>query len=195
MEKIRRINLMGGAGCGKSITATNIRAQLGFKGYDIELVDEVIKDWTYIPRIPKMTDSYYLQACQIQKEEIRLRAGVDLIVSDSPLLLQFFYARYHRAPMQQAMLLASTLFDKEYPALHVFIERDDSFYDEVGRYEKLEEAKSIDRKIKELMKSLDIEFEEISCHDQDGIIEHIISKIGPVDARSSDTTDEQIPSA
>ena len=67
-RKIRRICLYSGAGGGKSITATNIRSQLGFKGYDIELVDEVIKDWTYIPRIPKDCDSFYLQAGQIQKE-------------------------------------------------------------------------------------------------------------------------------
>ena len=69
---------MGGASCGKSITATNIKSQLGFNNYDIELVDEVIKDWTYIPRTPTGCDGIYLQASQIQKEDIRLRAGVNL---------------------------------------------------------------------------------------------------------------------
>jgi len=178
MKKIRRINLMGGAGCGKSITATNIRAQLGFKGYDIELVDEVIKDWTYIPRIPKDCDSFFLQASQIQKEDIRLRAGVDLIVSDSPLFLQYFYAWYHKVPLQKPMLLASNEFDEMYQSIYIFINREDKFYDEVGRYENLREAKMVDEDIKKLMNINCINYKEMSCLDQEGIIEYVVSQIG-----------------
>jgi hypothetical protein len=174
---IRRINLLGGAACGKSITATNIRAQLGFKGHDIELVDEVIKDWTYIPRIPKDADSLWLQASQIQKEDIRLRAGVDLIVTDSPVFLQYFYAYHHNAPLQAAMFIASTEWDRHYKPLNIFIEREDKFYSEVGRYETLEEAKAIDFSIKTVLRIAKIEYSSFSCLDQEGIINHIITEI------------------
>lgn len=182
MNKIRRINLMSGPGSGKSLTATNVRAQLGFKGYDIELVEEVIKDWTYIPRIPAGVDSFWLQASQMQKEDIRLRAGVDLIISDSPALLQWFYARHHHAPLQSAMYAAVIEFEKLYPSIHIFIDRNDKFYDEVGRYENLQEAKEIDFKIKTLLRINDIKFESFSCLNQDGIINYIISKITEEDA-------------
>jgi len=178
MSKIRRINLFGGAACGKSITATNVRAQLGFRGCDIELVDEVIKEWTYIPRIPKDCDSFFLQASQIQKEDIRLRAGVDLIVSDSPLLLQYFYAWYHKVPLQEPMRLAALEFEELYPSLNIFMDREDKFYNEVGRYEKLDEAKKIDDLIKDILVKNDTSFTSFSCLDQDGIIEYIISRIG-----------------
>ena len=53
----------------------------------------------------------------------------------------------------------------------------DEFYSEVGRYEKLDEAKEIDEKLKKLMTSLDIEFEEFSCLDQDGIVDYIIDMV------------------
>ena len=178
MSKVRRINLFSGACGGKSITATNVRAQLGFKGYDIELVDEVIKDWTYIPRIPKDCDSFYLQAGQIQKEDIRLRAGVDLIVSDSPLMLQYFYALYHKVPLQEGMLSAALEFEQLYPSLNIFIDREDKFYNEVGRYEKLAEAKHIDTLIKGVLVQNKTSFRSFSCLDQDGIVEYIISEIG-----------------
>ena len=178
MDKIRRINLFGGACVGKSITATNIRAQLGFKGYNIELVDEVIKDWTYIPRVPTGSDSLWLQASQIQKEDIRLRAGVDLIVSDSPAMLQYFYAYYHKAPYAAAMYLVALEMDKHYPALNIFIMREDKFYDETGRYEKLEEAKHIDMRLRQVLRTSKIEYTSFSCLDQDGIIEFIIEEIG-----------------
>ena len=148
MSKIRRINFIASAGAGKSLTALNICAQLKFKGYDAELIEEPIKEWTYIPRIPKDCDSYFLQASQIQKEDIRLRAGVDLIVSDSPLMLQYFYAMYHKVPLQESMRLAALEYEKIYPSLNIFIDREDKFYNEVGRYEKLAEAKRIDILIK-----------------------------------------------
>lgn len=178
MSKIRRINLMGGAGCGKSITATNIRAKMGFAGYDIELVDEVIKDWTYIPRIPASCDSFFLEASQIEKEDIRLRAGVDLIVSDSPLMLQYFYAKWHKVPLQKPMLQASLEFEELYPSLHIFIERDDKFYSEVGRYETLEQAKEIDIAIKNVMRENHISYSVFSCIDQEAIINYIITMVG-----------------
>jgi hypothetical protein len=177
MEKIRRINLFGGAASGKSITATNIRSQLGFKGYDIELVDEVIKDWTYVPRSPKGGDSLWLQASQIQKEDLRLRAGVDLVVTDSPVALQYFYAWYHKAPFRAGMYLNVLEWDKRYPALNIFIDREDEFYSEVGRYEKLEEAKEIDASIKRVLKIAKIEFTSFSCLDQEGIVNHIIKEV------------------
>ena len=178
MKKIRRINLFSGAGGGKSITATNVRAQLGFKGYDIELVEEVIKDWTYIPRIPKDCDGFYLLAGQIQKEDIRLRAGVDLIVSDSPLILQYFYAYYHKTPLQESILSAAQEFEQLYPSLNIFIDREDKFYNEVGRYEKLAEAKRIDILIKGVMVKNRVSFRSFSCLDQEGIINHILFEIG-----------------
>lgn len=175
MSKIRRINLFSAAGGGKSITATNIRAQLGFKGYDIELVDEVIKDWTYIPRPPKGCDSFYLQAAQIQKEDLRLRVGVDVIVSDSPLALQYFYAWYHKDPMLDSMRFAFLEFEKMYPSLNIFIDREDKFYNEIGRYEKLDEAKLIDGLIEHVLKVNRVDYTNFSCLDQDKIVDYVAS--------------------
>lgn len=175
--KIRRINIMGGAGSGKSITATNIRAQLGFMGYNIELVEEVVKDWTYIPRKPRGSDSFYLQSCQIQKEDIRLRSGVDLIVSDSPVILQYFYAYYHNDPLRKSMSMAFREFEEMYPSLHIFIKREDKFFSQIGRYEDLTEAKKIDDSIQAFMVNNMIEFRIFSCTEQNNIIEYIISNV------------------
>jgi hypothetical protein len=174
MNKIRRICLLGGACSGKSITATNIRSQMGFAGYDIELVDEVIKDWTYIPRVPASCDSIFLLASQIEKEDIRLRAGVDLIVSDSPLILQYFYAKWHKVPLQKPMLQAALEFEELYPSIHIFIERKDKFYSEVGRYETLAQAKEIDVAIKNTLRENHMSYSEFSCLDQEEIISYII---------------------
>jgi len=178
MNKIRRINLFSGAGAGKSLTASNIYVQLSCKGYDIEFVEEVIKDWTYIQRVPIGCDGIYLQSSQIQKEDIRLRSGVNLIVTDSPLVLQYFYALHYNSPLQEAMHSASKEFEKLYPSINIFINREDKFYNEVGRYETLEEAKEIDTELKGVLESMKIKYVQFSCLDQNKIMEYIISKVG-----------------
>jgi len=177
MNKIRRICLFGGSASGKSITAINICAQLSFRGYNIELVEEVIKDWTYIPRIPKDSDTFFLQASQIQKEDIRLRDGVDLIVTDSPVALQYFYAWYHKDHFQAAMYLTAIEWDKRYKSINIFVNREDEFYSEVGRYEKLEEAKKIDSLLKMVLKKAKIDYVSFSCLEQDKIIEYVVKEI------------------
>ncbi len=185
MKRIRRINLYSGAGGGKTITATNVCSQLGFKGYKVELINETIKEWTYIPRVPTSCDGFYLNARQIQKEDIRLRAGVDLIVSDSPVFLQYFYALFHKVPLTTVMLRSSFEFDMLYPSLNIFINREDKFYDEVGRYETLKEAKCIDIRIKNLMNDNSIEYKEFSCLDQKEMVDYIISQLEKNNAQNT----------
>jgi hypothetical protein len=181
VSKIRRINFIASAGAGKSLTALNICAQLKFKGYDAELIEEPIKEWTYIPRIPKDCDSYFLQASQIQKEDIRLRAGVNIVVNDSPVFLQYFYSWYHDNPLQESIRLAALEFDTLYSSLNIFINREDKFYSEIGRYEKLEEAKKIDKLIKQKMLDNNIRFQCFSTLNQKDIVDYIIRKIGESD--------------
>lgn len=59
---IRRINLFGGAGCGKSCLASKLFADLKAKNYKIELVQEWIKPWAYDGRFPKSWDQFYVFA-------------------------------------------------------------------------------------------------------------------------------------
>ena len=177
MSEIRRVNIFGGPGSGKSITAINIRVELGFKDYNIELVEEVVKDWTYISRIPEGCDDFYLTASQIQKEDIRLRAGVGVIVSDSPIFIQYFFSRYHNVSLQEPIRLASLEFEKLYPSLNIFLDRENKFYDEVGRYEKLKEAKRIDILLKATLVENKISFRSFSCLAQKDIIDYVESRL------------------
>ena len=170
--------MCGGAGCGKSVLANYIRAELAFRGYNIELVSEAIKDWTFIPRIPTDCDSFYLQATQIQWEDIRLRGGVDLIVSDSPLILQYFYAYYHKVPLQDPMLQAALEYEEIYPSIHIMLQREDKFYDELGRYETLEQAKNIDKMMLNTLKHYRLNYVEFSCLDKNSIINYLVDELG-----------------
>ena len=162
---------------GKSLTSYNIRAQLGFKGYNVELVEEVIKDWTYINKVPSPSDQLYLTSCQFHKEEIRLNGGVDIVINECPAILPLFYSNLGDFLFKDAMRSAVIEFEEAFPSVYLFLEREDKFYSEVGRYQTLEEAKRIDESMKRFLMSSPVDYKSFSCLDQDGIVDYIVSEI------------------
>jgi len=179
-KPIRRINLYGGPCSGKSTLASYIFAKLKMQNRSVELISEYIKFWTYIPRTPKGYDSFYCQSKHVHKEDTVLRSGTDLIVSDSPILLAYFYAYYYDSPAQDAMLSIHREFEKEYPSINIVLEREDKFYEQHGRYENLEQSKEIDNVLKNVVIKHTNDFEFFSCLDQDKIFDYIISRINNV---------------
>lgn len=178
MSNIRRINLFGGPDSGKSTVAAFLYYRIKSIGVRIEHVSEYIKMWTYIPRTPTSWDSFYCQAKQITKEDVILRGRTSYIVSDSPVLLQYFYAKYHNDPGQNAMLYASREFEDMYPSLNIALVRPSGHkYDEVGRYESSEEASDIDKKIIELLGQEMGEFETFTYKQTDKILEYVIKRL------------------
>ena len=176
-NKIRRINFFGGACSGKSTLSKFVSSNLSMRGINNEYISEFIKPWTYIPRYPKGYNSHYLQALQLDSEFVYLDGGVDCIVSDSPLILQYFYAYYYKCPGQEAMLSIANEFEKEYRSLNIFLERDDSLYDEKGRYENLSKAKNIDIEIKKVLNKNGVKFLSFSCKGIEDILTYIINKV------------------
>ncbi|MCD6435618.1 MAG: hypothetical protein J7L15_04455, partial [Clostridiales bacterium] len=146
--------------------ASFIFAELKKAGINIELVNEYIKLWTYIPIVPTSYDSYYCQSQQIHKEDIILRAGTDMIVSDSPVLLAYFYAYHYNKPAQEAMLEIHKEFETDYPSINIILERKDEFYDQSGRYENLEQSKEIDDKMVNLVAKYTENYKSFSCIDE-----------------------------
>jgi len=176
-KRIRRINFLGGPGCGKSTTAAFIYAELKKRGTSIELVDEYIKFWTYIPRVPKGFDSLYVQAKQIHKEDTILRAGTDFIVSDSPILLQYYYAKHHNTPVQKPMLDISLEFEEKYPSINILLIRNDEDYDQLGRYENLQQAKDIDEELLEVLGETNTWYAAFKSHDNEMILDYVLANI------------------
>ena len=177
MSKIRRINMFGGPGSCKSTLSSYLFSNLKMQGKRIEQINEYIKFWTYIPRSPKSFDSVYIMSKQIHQEDTILRGDTDLIVTDSPLLLQCFFAWHHQAPGQQSMLQLAFEMESLYPSLNILLKRKDEFYDKVGRYENIEEAKKIDNKMKILFDNLNINYTEFDCTDSSSILSFVLDKI------------------
>lgn len=177
MNNIRRINLLGGPGSCKSTIATFLFSELKSRGISIEYVPEYIKFWTYLDRKPKSFDTAYCLLKQLHKEDTILRGETQFIVSDSPLMLQCFYAWYHNDKGQHPILELAKEVEYIYPSINIYLQRNDSYYSEIGRYENMQQAKDIDVALKDFV-SDKIFCHHFSCDDKSGVLNHVLRAIG-----------------
>ena len=135
--KFRRIGLFGGPATGKSTCAAYVYSQLKIQSYNVELVQEYVKSWAYEKREISSFDQVYLLAKQIRIEDLVLRNGVDIIITDSPVGMATCYAKSYNFEKYEALVEIVKAFDNKYKSLNIFMQRDDdAHYEPHGRYQK-----------------------------------------------------------
>lgn len=157
IQRIRRINLFGGPGCGKSTVAARVYSYLKTTGHNIELVREYIKTWVYLNRKPVSFDQLFTTANQIHQEDLLLQNGVDLIVTDSPILVSVFYTQLYSDYGEELLSIARKM-DEKYPAMNIFIDRGNRPYKTTGRWGSAGESKEIDKNMKACLKEWNIPY-------------------------------------
>jgi len=162
--KIRRINLYGGPGCGKSTAASRLYGEMKAAHYNVEFIPEYIKSWAYAGRVPKLFDQVYIFSKQMQAEAKALQ-HVDHIVSESPLLLVCSYAIKHHTPGTRQLVELAMEFEQHYPALHVMLDRDGIEYVQHGRYENYEQALVMDQLIENILDGQNIPTKRVKATD------------------------------
>ena len=175
---IRRINLYGGPGCRKSTQAAYLYSQLKGKHCKVELVQEFVKTWAYEKRQPSSFDQLYLFARQVRMEDIVLRNGIDLVITDSPIGLAICYSQVHGFTQWPALTVLSQEFERTYPSLNLFFDRAGTPYEAHGRYQTESEAIQIDKLILAYLEVNQLPYQVVDCGDVDTIMSHIMSAIG-----------------
>lgn len=145
------INFYGGVGSGKSTTAAGLFYLMKINGYNVELVQEYVKDLAWEDRIE---DQAFITANQNKKLE-RLKGKVDYAICDSSLILTLAYlpADYRVPSFKQYVI---DLFHSYDNFLHIYLNRVTP-YVKHGRYQDEAGAKEYDVKIKKLMSDLNLE--------------------------------------
>lgn len=146
----KHICLFGGPGSGKSTTASALFSKMKVKHYKVELVTEYAKDLVYSKDFMTLSDQIMVLAKQHHRW-YKLEDQVDFTVSDAPFLLSCIFAQ--DKPHLDVDLLKKFIIDTylRYDTINIFLEREDSHFQEYGRNESLEEAKELDIKIRQLM--------------------------------------------
>ena len=144
-QKTLVVNLFAGPGAGKSTTAAGIFYDLKTRGVSCELVTEFAKDLTWEERHDTFKDQVYIFGKQYHRI-FRLLNKVDVIITDSPVLLTPVYDGEKRKSLEQ---LAVEEHRKMW-TYNVFLNRK-KVYNPKGRIHDAEDAGKLDILIKDML--------------------------------------------
>jgi hypothetical protein len=173
------INLYGGPGTGKSTSAAYFYYLLKAEGKNVELVREYVKDWAWEGRKISTYDQIYFLGKQVRRESM-LYGKVDWIVTDSPVMMNLYYAQRYCSPSLAAGIGEATFSfyrqaaEDGHKHIHVFLKRNKPYLSE-GRYQTEAEAIEIDEGVNNLLNKLNIPI--LECPADEPELLQILNKI------------------
>ena len=169
------VNIFAGPGAGKSTVAAGLFYSLKKLGVEVELVTEYAKDRVWEGHDSIFGNQIYLFGKQYNRI-FRLMDKVDVIVTDSPILLSAHYGNSMSKAFKDLVLEKHF----ELNSYNIFLKRDvDIDYKEEGRLHALDEAISIDREVELLLKENDISYDDAYVGPR--VVEDILYHIGMSD--------------
>lgn len=164
------INLIAGPCAGKSTIASGIFYKLKMKGVDCEQSLEYAKDRVWEESYSTMNDQIYMFGKQYHRVW-RLNHKVKVVISDSPLILSIYYAKFNSNYFEDFVVEQFNNFHN----ITYFIERDTE-YNPNGRVHTIEQAKDADKKLKDILEKHNIEYSIVKTTEATDIItEHILN--------------------
>jgi len=148
------INLYGGPGTGKSTTAAGVFSLLKMHNVSCELITEFAKDLTWEERHKTLGNQMYITAKQ-QHKIWRIPDEVEVVITDSPLILGILYVDKDRVLLRQ--FIAYTF--KQFNNVNYFLNRVKP-YSPIGRRQTEDEAKALDVEVRDLLNSCGVPFTE-----------------------------------
>lgn len=151
------INLLSGPGAGKSTTRAGVFSLLKLHGINAEEAPEFAKDLTWEQRHATLKNQYYVWGKQHHRQ-FRLN-DVDVIITDSPLILSIIYARVHGIENVEFENMVFRSFN-EFNNVNFFIDRKKK-YNPKGRNQTEEQAKELDNIVLETIRELGVQYIEV----------------------------------
>ena len=151
------VSLFAGPGTGKSTTMAGVFSGLKLKDVNCEMVPEYAKGKVWEQSHGILNNQIYLFAKQYHSIE-RVRGKVDVIITDSPILLGLIYDNTGIPEFKQLVQAVN----KRYRTMNFFLKRNKK-YNPAGRLQTEEEAKELDKKIKAMLDENKIKYETMSA--------------------------------
>ena len=170
------VNLFGAPGAGKSTGAAYIFSKIKMAGVNAELVTEFAKDKVWEESKEVFNNQIYIFGKQSFKIS-RVMNKVDVIITDSPIILSSFYNSDETIQEELDALVMKTF--NSYNNMNYFIERVKP-YQEKGRFQTEEESDQIADEISTLLDEKEIDYEVIAGDTEgyDYIVKQILHKLG-----------------
>lgn len=156
------VNLFGAPGAGKSTGAAYVFSKLKLAGINAELVTEFAKDKVWEESKAVFQNQAYIFGKQYFRIS-RLQDKVDVVITDSPLLLSSFYSSDQTLGMEFDSLVTKVF--NSYHSMNVFINRVKP-YNPAGRFQNETESDALVGKLKGFLNE-----HGISCRSYDGSVD------------------------
>ena len=157
------VSLYGGPCSGKSTTMAGVFAKLKCLGIEAEMTSEFAKEKIWENSIDLLNNQIYVFGQQLQSI-VRLVGKVDVVVTDSPLLLSIIYGK-NEVPEFKPLVIA---VNKRFRMLNFFLRRSTPFHHK-GRIHNESESKDIDQKIELLLSEVKAPFNYVDV-DKDAVM-------------------------
>ena len=170
------VNLFGAPGAGKSTGAAYIFSKIKMAGVNAELVTEFAKDKVWEESKEVFNNQIYIFGKQSFKIS-RVMNKVDVIITDSPIILSSFYNSNEMIQEELDALVMKTF--NSYNNMNYFIERVKP-YQEKGRFQTEEESDQIADEVSTLLDEKEVDYEVIAGDTEgyDYIVKQILHKLG-----------------
>ena len=167
------LSLVGGPGTGKSTTMAGTFFELKSRGVTAEMAPEWFKAKVWEGTAEKLVgDQLYIVAKQNREIRRLMNTGVQVVVTDCPLLLGIVYGELESDIFKQMIVETFTKYNNTV----VFLNRIKD-YDPNGRMQTHEQAQGIDVKVKDIMNFLGIPFLEVdACPEAPKILADLMEK-------------------
>lgn len=164
------VNLLGGSGLGKSTLAAGVFAELKMRKQHCELVREYVKELAWAGKAVGPFGQSIIYGRQLERET-DLYNKVDIIVTDSPLILCPVYQNHYAGHDTIKHVIFNdlkTARDQNVEHINFLLDRQKEF-DTRGRYEDEATAKLIDSKVKSFLIYHGIPYVSVDCPDKDRV--------------------------
>lgn len=165
------VNLYAGPGSGKSTTCAGVFSKLKLAGVNCEMALEYAKDKVWEKSFNVLENQIYVFGKQLHKLW-RLKDQVDVVITDSPLLLSLLYYSGDCDSFRRLVVDQYNSFNN----VNYFIKRD-GIYNPNGRMQTEDESKELDRKLNKILDDHSIDYVEVNKQEAIDLITKNILKL------------------
>lgn len=173
MNKTIVVNIFGSPSAGKSTTSAGIFYELKRREIYCELVTEYAKSKVWEESFKVLNDQLYVFAKQ-QHRQFTVRNKVDVIITDSPILLSLYYGK-DLSPNFKGLVIETY---ESYDNMNYFIHALGK-YDPVGRMQTEEESLTISNNLLNILKEGNFPYKTLGKNDDvvNIIVQDIIERL------------------
>lgn len=149
------INLYGSSGSGKSTTAAGLAYALKIEGFKVEIITEFAKELCILNTEHLLENQIWVFANQYQKMRY-LSEDLDFVITDSPLMLSYFYGKKYEYPFETLFPLIEETYHS-FDNINIFLEREHA-WDQYARVQSEEESKMDSKVLKDFLDNKNIDY-------------------------------------